>query len=264
MNFLISNLGKLPLFASYLKGIEKEKGPVLVSGLCDVSKTYIACATYEYLKRPICIVTYNEMQAKKLMNDLKYFIDKVYYFPKREIATYDYVAESKDLPFERIEVLNKIQSKDAKIVVTTIEVVAQKMISKESLYKNCLSLKISKEYSLEKLKEKLIFLGYERAELVENKGQFSIRGGIVDIAISESEGIRIEFWGDEVDSIRKFKISSQRSIDALEGVNIYPAHEFILEKSLDEVTKSIEENSSKEIKDLIARRYRRDKTRKLL
>ena len=98
MNFLLSALGKIDLFTSYLKGIEKEKGPILVSGLSDVAKVHIVSGTKEYLKRPICIITYNEIQAKKLINDLKYFEKEILYFPKREIVTYDYVAESKDLP----------------------------------------------------------------------------------------------------------------------------------------------------------------------
>mgnify|MGYP000661238651 FL=1 len=155
MNFLLSALGKIDLFTSYLKGIEKEKGPILVSGLSDVAKVHIVSGTKEYLKRPICIITYNEIQAKKLINDLKYFEKEILYFPKREIVTYDYVAESKDLPYERIEVLNKIQDKKAKVVVTTIEAVMQKLISKETLYKNCINLKVGKEISIEKLKEKL-------------------------------------------------------------------------------------------------------------
>ena len=87
MNFLLSALGKIDLFTSYLKGIEKEKGPILVSGLSDVAKVHIVSGTKEYLKRPICIITYNEIQAKKLINDLKYFEKEILYFPKREIVT---------------------------------------------------------------------------------------------------------------------------------------------------------------------------------
>ncbi len=95
-------------------------------------------------------------KQKKLINDLKYFEKEILYFPKREIVTYDYVAESKDLPYERIEVLNKIQDKKAKVVVTTIEAVMQKLISKETLYKNCINLKVGKEISIEKIKRKAI------------------------------------------------------------------------------------------------------------
>lgn len=251
MNFLTQDLGKLPLFTSYLKGINK--GQVLLSGLSDVSKVQIVCATNEFASKPVCIITYNELQAKRIINDLKFFQDNVRFFPKREIVTYDFVAESKDLPYERIEVLNNIQNGNINIVVTTIEAIMQNMISKKSLYKNVIHLKVGVEYSLEKLKNKLIELGYERAELVESRGTFSVRGGIIDVAISENEGIRIEFWGDEVDSIRNFKLSSQRSNYNMQEVKIYPAHEFILEKSLEEVTNTILEQNiaNREIQEII-------------
>lgn len=104
------------------------------------------------------------MQAKKIYKDLKYFSGNIVYFPKREIASYDYVAESKDLPYERIETLNKIfeQEKSAKknenrlIVITTIEAMMQKMISKEEVYKALLEFKVGKCFNLEELKQSLI------------------------------------------------------------------------------------------------------------
>jgi len=244
MNTIITKLSELPKFQEYIEKI-KENSPVIsVSGLSDVGKTQYVYATKEALNRPICIVTYNEIQAKKIIEDLKYFakeFEQIYYFPKREIASYDYIAESKDLPYERIEVLNKIQNKKAKIIVTTIEAIMQKMIAKSTLYKNTLELKLNKRYSMEQIKEKLILLGYQRNDLVENKGEFSIRGDIVDIALSQKEGIRVEFWGDEIDSIRKFYLSSQRSTDMLEKIEIMPAHEFILEDELSFIVEKIKE-----------------------
>ena len=91
----------------------------------------------------------------------------------------------------------------------------------------------------EQVKEKLIELGYERCEMADTKSSFSIRGGIVDIAISEKQGVRIELWGDEIDSIRYFDTVSQRSTDKINEIQIYPAHEFVLEKSLNEITEKI-------------------------
>jgi len=240
MNSIISKLQELQKFKEYIDEIEKKNSPITISGLSDVGKIQFAEATKQSINKPICIVTYNEIQAKKILEDLKYFSpDEVEYFPKREIVTYDYIAESKELPYKRIEVLNKIYKKEVKIVVTTIEALMQKMISKKNLYFNIVSLKVGAIYSLEQLKEKLVFLGYERSELIEGKGQFSIRGGIVDIAMSEKDGIRIEFWGDEVDSIRKFNISSQRSIEMLNKIEIYPAHEFVLEDNLENISNKI-------------------------
>ncbi len=239
MNTILGELGKNSKFCEYIKSIESQKSPIAISGLTDVGMAQIISATKEFLKRPICIITYNEIQARKIVEDLKYFSDKVIYVPKKEIITYDYIAESKDLPYERIEALNKIQEMKSGIIVTTIEAISQKMISKKVLYKDILKFKIGDEYKLEDLKQKLVNLGYVRYDLIDGRGQFSIRGGIVDISVTEKYGIRIEFWGDEIDSIRYFNIISQRSTENLEKVSIYPAHEYILEDNIEEVIKRI-------------------------
>lgn len=242
MNIIIEELIKLSKFQEYIKKIEEKNSPITISGLSDVGKMQFIAGTYESTKKPICIVTYNEIQAKNIIKNLSFFESDIHYFPKREIVPYDFIAESKDLPYERINVLNKLQQGKVKIIVTTVEALMQKMISKKELYKNIIRLKVGDTCNLETIKEKLISLGYERNDLVETKSQFSIRGGIVDIATHEKKGIRIEFWGDDVDSIREFNISSQRSELMLEEANIYPAHELLLEASLEEIQKRILEN----------------------
>ena len=239
MNTIIGELGKNPKFCEYIKSIEEQKSPIAISGLTDVGMAQIISATKEFAKKPICIITYNEIQAKKLVEDLKYFTDKVVFFPKKEIVTYDYVAESKDLPYERIEALNKIQGMKTGIIVTTIEATMQKIMSKKALYKNVLKFKIQDEYNLEDVKRKLLDLGYTRCDLIEGRGQFSVRGGIVDISLTEKNGVRIEFWGDEIDSIRYFNIVSQRSTEEIKEITINPAHEYLLEKPLETVIEKI-------------------------
>ncbi len=246
MNTIIAKLQELPKFKQYIQEIEEKNSPITVSGLSDVGKIQFEYSTKQSLNRPICIVTYNEIEARKIIKDLRYFtneFEEVLYFPKREIASYDYIAESKDLPYERIKVLNKIQKGKAKIVVTTVEALMQKMIPKSSLYKNCLEFKVGKRYSLEDVKQNLILLGYERNDLIEGKGQFSVRGDIIDVALTETKGVRVELWGDEVDSIRNFSISSQRSSEMLDKIEIMPAHEFILEDELKNIISKIQKDS---------------------
>ena len=211
-------------------------------------------AINQYNKKPILLITYNEIQAKQILEIIENFEkEKAVLFPKKEIVTYDFVAESKDLPYERIETLNKIKDKKNLIVVTTIETLMQKLPPKEILFKNILEFKVGDIYNLEELKKTLVNLGYSRCEFIEGRGQFSVRGGIVDISINETLGVRIEFWGDEVDSIRNFNITSQRSINTLDKIKIYPAHEFVLDNSIDEICKKItkklvEENQEETIK----------------
>ena len=242
MNTITGELGKSQKFIDLVKNIENNTSPIAISGLVDVGECSILAGLIEYIKRPIILVTYNEIQAQKIVNDIKYFTEKVCFLPKKEIATYDYIAESKDLPYKRIEVLNKIFEGKNIIVVTTIEAIEQKIISKEALYKNVLKYKIGQRCNIEELKQKLVDLGYVRYELIDGRGQFSIRGGIIDISISENVGVRIELWGDEIDSIRHFNIISQRSTDTIEKVTIYPAHEYVLENSIEEICENIKEN----------------------
>ena len=248
MNILIKELGNLPKFKEYVLDIENKISPIVLSGLSSVGKIQLLEATRQYSNRNMCIVTYNELQARRLAKDLKYFTNNVVYFPKREIASYDYVAESKDLPYERIETLNRIyeqeksskKSKENLIIVTTIEALMQKMISKNEIYQTVLEFKVGKNFDLEDLKQKLVHLGYERADIVDGKGQFSVRGGILDIGTTKTQGTRIEFWGDEVDSIRSFSITSQMSNKMLDEARIYPSHELIVTKNVDDICKKIE------------------------
>ncbi len=258
MNFFIKKIQENEKFKQYLEDIKNKQNPINLSGLTDVAKSYVIAGTVANKKNTILIITYNEMQAKKMQKDLEYFLSdekemQIVYFPKKEISSYDYVSQSKDLPFERIKTLNKIVQKKANIIVTTIEALLQTMPAKEILYKNIVEFQVGKGYEtpnnaqsqkqdLKTLKNILIQLGYERNELVEAQGQFSIRGGIVDIGLSDKQGVRIEFWGDEVDSIRTFQIASQRSNEMLDSITIYPAHEYIIEKTIETDESILDEN----------------------
>ncbi len=243
MNLILKELDKSLKFNDLMKNIENKKSPIAISGLTGVSETSILSAISERTKRPILLVTYNELEAQKLVKDFSFFTDKAVFLPKKEIITYDYIAESKNLPYERIDILNKIYKNKNIIVVTSIEALKQKIISKEELYKNTLKLKIGDICDLEVLKQKLVDLGYARFELIDGRGEFSIRGGIIDIAITETKGVRIELWGDEIDSIRHFNIISQRSIDTIEKIEIFPAHEYILETKIETVIDNIKQNN---------------------
>ena len=252
MNFLIKTLEENKKFQELTKQISKT-GPIAISGLVDVEKLHVLAGIFNETKRPMVLVTYNEIQARKLYQDLKKLIKQTYFFPKKEITSYDYVAQSKEIEYKRIDVLNKMylakQQKEPIIIVTTIEAVMQKMVAKDTLYQNVIDFEVGKTYLLDEIKEKLVGLGYERSDLIENKGQFSIRGGIVDVGLSEKIGVRIEFWGDEVDSIRFFQISSQRSTEMLKEITIFPAHELIVQE-LSEAVKNIQGKYPEEIEDI--------------
>ena len=139
MNSLTKIVPNVKKYSDYLFDIKKGKTPIMLSGLTDTGKSHMAYSTKFYTDKPICIVTYNEMQAKKIKKD------------------------------ERISNLNDIMEKKVPIIITTIEAAMQKMISKKDLYKNLITLKIGDEISIDKLKEILVSLGYERYDLIEGK-----------------------------------------------------------------------------------------------
>ena len=238
MNYILRDIEQTKAYQSFIKN---DIYPVTLSGLVCVSKSAIISLINKQKEKKILLITYNELEAQRLIKDISYFTDNVVYFPKKEISVYDYDAESNDISYKRIDVLNKMKTEKSLIVVTTIEAVMQSMVSKESLYKNVIKLSSEGSVDLDVLKQTLINLGYERKPLTENRGEFSIRGDIIDIALNEVEGIRIELWGDDIDSIRKFKLSSQRSTEVVKKVEIYPAKENILDATLEEVCKRIEE-----------------------
>ena len=241
MNSIISKMQTNNKFTEFIEDIKNKKGPICVSGLSDVYKAQLIGATKEKLKNTCLIITYNEIQAKKIYDDVKQFEKNTFIFNKKDIVTYDYEVESYDNLYERIKVLNELNKKC--IVITTIEAAMQKMIPKEVLYKNKIRLKVGDTIDTEELKEKLISMGYERTELTEGNGQFCIRGGIIDISISENLGVRIELWGDDIDSIRYFNLSSQRSTEMAEKVEIIPLHEYLLETDKETVCNKILDNN---------------------
>ena len=243
MNILTDELENSKKFSEVINHIKTTKSPISLSGLSDMGKIQVISALNKSLNKNICIITYNQIQAKRLLKDIEYFTQKTAIFPKKELVTYDYIAESKDLPYERIETLNNIRANKVNILILTVEALMQNMIPKDVLYKNSIKIKVGDTLSIDYLKQKLVDLGYERKDLIDGRGQFSIRGGIVDISISDKQGVRMEFWGDDIDSIRRFDIISQRSIEMIDKYEINPSHEYVLEYGVDKVIEKIEKNN---------------------
>ena len=219
---------KLLNIESLKKIIEAENpSPITILGLSDVSKACLIDGICEEIKRKLLLVTYNELQAQKLYKNIKSLNSRAIYIPKKDIVTYEYDAQNMDILYARIEAIKKIYNNETEIVITSIETLMQPILSKKKFSSSILKLMVANEYNIEEIKEKLVNLGYERYDLVEGKGTFSVRGDILDIAISNKQGIRIEFFGDEVDQIRYFDIASQRSTDNINQIKIYPLSEEI-------------------------------------
>lgn len=228
---------------NYLKKINEKISPITILGLSDVSKACIIGTSYENEKRQILLVTYNEIQAQVLHKHLKAISKNALYIPRKDIVTYAYDAQSMDILYHRIESIIKLYNNEAEIVVISIETLMQPILSRKVMQNSILKLMLANEYSLEEIKQKLVSLGYERQDLVEGKGTFSVRGDILDIAISNKIGVRIEFFGDEIDQIRYFDISSQRSTENVNQIRIFPISEEIDKEPKGSILEYLKEDS---------------------
>ncbi|KEI09968.1 transcription-repair coupling factor [Clostridium sp. K25] len=234
-------------FKNIVKNIHKNEFPIDVTGVSESGRAYFIKGIYDNIDKPIFIFTNSDVEAKNLYEDLSLYIPNVYYLPNKEVVFYNVYAISGDLRWERLKVIREMLKKDRKIVVASIETLASTYISPK-LYKEY-TINISKGdiLDIEELSEKLIQSGYQRTNIVEGKGEFSVRGGILDIySPISSIPFRIELFGDEVDSIRSFNTESQRSIKKYKTMEIFPAKELILTKeSIDKGYSSIRDDLEK-------------------
>ncbi len=237
------NIKKLLNIEEIKKYLEMKKTPITILGLTDVSKACLAEGIYEETKRKLFLITYNELQAQKLYKNIKSMYQDVIYIPKKDIVTYEYDAQNMDILYSRIDAIKKLYCEEAEFVIASIETLMQAVLSKKKFASSILKIMVANEYDIEEIKQKLVDLGYERCDLVEGKGTFSIRGDILDIAVNNKQGIRIEFFGDEVDQIRYFDIASQRSTENINQIKIYPLSEEIDKEPKGELLEYISENT---------------------
>lgn len=221
-------------FKDILKNIEKRIYPIGVYGLSESAKNYLVNGVYEQLDKSLLILTHSDVEAKNIYEDLSFYVNDVYYFPTREVVFYNADAISGDLRWERLKVMKKITEKGKKIIITCIEALAATYIPIDLFQKYIFKLSVGNTLNLNDFSEQLIQCGYERVDIVDTKGQFSIRGGIIDLYPPISTlPFRIELFDDEIDSIRTFNSETQRSIDKVSEIDIFPAKEIILtEESL--------------------------------
>lgn len=226
---LIKPLKECREFNTIISDIQRRRFPIGVFGLSDSSRSYLIDGLFEEMDETVLILTHSDVEARNIYEDMLLYIPNVYYFPSKEVVFYNVYAISGDLRWERLKVIHELSKKGKNIIITCIETIASLYIPMELYKKYTYNFSVGEKLVLKEFAQKLIESGYERVDLVEGKGEFSIRGGILDIYSPVlSEPYRIELFGDEIDSIRTFNIESQRSIDKVKSVEIFPAKEIIL------------------------------------
>ena len=231
----------------------KRAGPVMASGCMDSQKVHLM---YESAKQEglRLVVTYDDTRAREIYEDLRFFDPDVWLYPARDLLFFSADIHGNLLTKQRMTVFRHLMEKTSGWVVTTFDGLMDHLLPLEYLKKQVLSVEGGQTIDVEKWKKRLTELGYERMGQVDGMGQFSIRGGIIDVfPLTEELPVRIELWDDEVDSIRTFDIESQRSIEQLESIRIYPATEMALTgKQIQEGIEALDKETKKYEKDLRA------------
>ena len=241
---------ELQEYESLREAVKKGQGPVQVTGTLDSQKVHLMYELGQEMggdgQGPFkwrLAVTYDDSRAKEIYEDFRNFTDKVWLYPARDLLFYSADIHGNLLTRQRIEVLKRLLTEPGGVVVTTVDGLMDHLLPLSLLKSRTISIQCGQTLDLEELKSQLAAVGYERMAQVDGMGQFSIRGGIVDIfPLTEETPIRIELWDDEVDSIRSFDVESQRSVEELSQAVIYPAAEVVLDEArLEEGLRAIEE-----------------------
>ncbi len=230
MNVLTDNLFKVSVFNEILDSIKQKNASICFKNVMDIQKALYIYNLTKSSKNCSVVVCSNVLTANKMIQDLKFFSDiDIIYFPAKQIIYYDVEAQSKEIQNARMYALSKLNENNKKIIVTTIDSLMLPMIPQRTNIDETILIKKDEEINFTKLAQKLVEYGYEKTDNVEGKGQFALRGGIIDVFAVESDApYRIEFFGDCVDSIRCFDVLSQRSISSMNEASISCVSEFVV------------------------------------
>ena len=216
-----------------IAGIKGGLDEQLVAGLSGSARTLYIASIYEKSKKPIVIITYNLLQAQKLYDDLVHVMDEgnVALYPANELIGAEISVASPELKAQRIEVLNLLSKREKSIIIVPIAGM-RKIVAPPSEWKRYQhQITLGDEVNIDEMLMHLVEMGYVRSDMVSALGEFSVRGGIIDVfPLTEQDPIRIELFDTEVDSIRTFSLDDQRSIEKRKEVSIGPATEMPLRK----------------------------------
>ncbi|MCL1883624.1 MAG: transcription-repair coupling factor [Defluviitaleaceae bacterium] len=251
-NGIFSQMPVCPVFERLIKLITKtSSGTFWLNNAVNAQKWHFASAVLSEARRPALIIAPSELKAKEIYEDMYYFMrENCSVYPGRDLIFYAADVKSPEITRQRLRVMDRL-GRDNSIVILSAEALLDRMIPPENFRRYRFSLNIGDVCEPDVLVKKLVQMGYERSSLAEGPGQFALRGGIMDIfpavakcnnnhELSESQALRIEFFGDDVDSVRIIDSLSQRSVENIDGFEIYPVRELVFgAKRLREATEKI-------------------------
>jgi len=200
---------------------------IAIDGISDSQRHHLI---YSVIQKKAVYVAANDLQARKAYRNFQgLFKENVFYFSPREKMLYDVEAKSHEQAYQRIECLSRLLHGDFKVIILSCESLLDLYMPAEEFREGFLNFRTGECIDPGLIISKLVDMGYEREQQVEGRGQFAVRGGIIDIfPVQLQKPVRIELFDIEIDSIRTFETGSQRSVERLEYVDIFPAREFMV------------------------------------
>ena len=232
MKAFLTPLQGLAEFEQIKEKSKTNKGILQVSGCMESQKSHLMYGLSGIAPYRL-ILAEDERRAREIYEDYRFYDRKVYSYPAKDLLFFQADIHGNLLIRQRMKVIKALLEEKELTVVTSIDGCMDFLESLEKIKEQLIHYESDSTVDIEQLKNQLVALGYERVGQVEMPGQFSVRGGIVDIyCLTEENPWRIELWGDEIDSIRSFDPESQRSLENLEELTIYPAVEHIGDKDM--------------------------------
>ena len=222
MNVLNTILNGSKEIKEITEKIQSGSFPLNISGASDSQKAHLISTVCAAVNKKPFVVTYNELQAKRLTEDLSYFLEnKCVNIPPEALVLYNVDAQNREMDNKRAAALGELAKGMAAVV--SIESLLHFVMPKNAFEDMCISFNYGGTFDVEILPERLVEMGYSRVDIISDSGQFAIRGGIVDIFSPDSDmPVRMEFFGDEIDSVRYFDCETQLSTEKIKEVKILP------------------------------------------
>ncbi|WP_372995167.1 transcription-repair coupling factor [Lutispora sp.] len=223
---------------------------VEVHGISDAQKSMMAAMISRSFNKSILLITHNDILARKIYEDVCFFdASAAVLLPSAEMIFHKIDARSNEIAINRLKALNRIASKDRIILCASVEALLNRMPQPDDFYSKYVNIKVGDQMPVGNFAAYFSTSGYERVDMIEGRGQFSIRGGIIDFyGPIEDYPVRIELFDDEIDSIRHFDIGTQRSIKKLDMVQLFPMREMLFSsEDFDRASKTIEKALNKRL-----------------
>lgn len=229
MKFLKHILTALPEYRGLRSAVDRHKTPVAATGLSGIHKAHLIHSLCAELSRKGFVIASDEAEGQRLANDLASMGSTALVYPARDFNFRDTEGQSREYEHQRIHVMAHMLNGDYDVVIACIDAALQYTIPPAELDRHIITLRQGQEVPVDQVTEALLASGYERYEQVEGPGQFALRGGILDFFTPDGTApIRIEFWGDEIDTLTYFDIESQRRTDPVEEITLAPSTEVLL------------------------------------